>query len=190
MRQISLSMNGFELSLKKARKRVFLDERDRIVPWGALIGLIDPYASKGKHGRPPFAVSVILRLHFLQQWFGLSDRVLEESLHDIPLREFAGLDAGISRMPDETTLLRFRHLLEKHELSQTLFAAINTLLTERGLLFKRGTAVDATLINAPSSTKNQEKKRDDQMHSTKSTSSLAIRAIEASKNAKKTKTFR
>ena len=168
MRQRSLGQTGFELFPKKTRKREFLEEMERVVPWEVLIGLIEPYAPKGKNGRPPFAVSIMLRLHFLQQWFGLSDPALEEALHDIPLyREFAGLDAGISRLPDETTILRFRHLLEKHDLSETLFTAINTLLTERGLLLKRGTAVDATLINAPSSTKNQEKKRDDEMHSTK-----------------------
>jgi IS5 family transposase len=109
----------------------------------------------------------MLRIHFMQQWFGLSDPAMEESLHDVPLyREFAGLDAGLSRLPDESTILRFRHLLEQHNLSIQLLATINATLAKRGLLLKAGTVVDATLIAAPSSTKNSKGERDPEMHQT------------------------
>ena len=132
-----------------------------------LIELIEPHAPKGKNGRPPFAVSTMLRIHFMQQWFGLSDPAMEESLHDIPLhREFAKLDAGVSRLPDESTILRFRHLLEKHELSAKILSTINAILANHGLLLKAGTVVDATLIAAPSSTKNKSGERDPEMHQT------------------------
>ncbi len=121
-----------------------------------------------KGGRPTFALETILRIHFLQQWFGLSDPAMEEALHDIPLYcEFARLDAGMARMPDETTILRFRHLLEEHNLSIQLMATINASLIAKGLMLKTGTVVDATLIAAPSSTKNSKGERDPQMHQTK-----------------------
>ena len=165
MKQISLPTAGFELAPKKTRKREFLDEMNVVVPWTELVSLIELHAPKGKTGRPPFAVSTMLRIHFMQQWFGLSDPAMEESLHDVPLyREFAELDAGISRLPDESTILRFRHLLEKHDLSTQLLATINATLAQRGLLLKAGTVVDATLIAAPSSTKNGKGERDPEMH--------------------------
>ncbi|MEC5215602.1 IS5 family transposase [Actimicrobium sp. GrIS 1.19] len=168
MKQISLPTSGFELAPKKTRKREFLDEMNLVVPWAELVSLIEPHAPKGKTGRPPFAVSTMLRIHFMQQWFGLSDPAMEESLHDIPLyREFAELDAGMSRLPDESTILRFRHLLEKHALSAQLLATINATLAKRGLLLKTGTVVDATLIAAPSSTKNSKGERDPEMHQAK-----------------------
>lgn len=110
----------------------------------------------------------MLRIHFMQQWFGLSDPAMEEALHDVPLyREFAGLDAGVTRMPDESTILRFRHLLEGNNLSIQLLAAINATLATKGLLLKSGTVVDATLIAAPPSTKNRTGERDPEMHQTK-----------------------
>ena len=168
MKQISLSTTGFELAHKKTRKREFLDEMNLVVPWGELVRLIAPHAPRGKTGRPPFAVSTMLRIHFMQQWFGLSNPAMEESLHDVPLyREFAELDAGLSRLPDESTILRFRHLLEKHALSAQLLVAINATLAKRGLLLKSGTVVDATLIAAPSSTKNSKGERDPEMHQAK-----------------------
>lgn len=168
MKQISLSTTGFELAHKKTRKREFLEEMNLVVPWAELVSLIEPHAPKGKTGRPPFAVSTMLRIHFMQQWFGFSDPAMEESLHDVPLyREFAELDAGVSRLPDESTILRFRHLLEKHELSAPLLATINGTLAKRGLLLKTGTVVDATLIAAPSSTKNSTGERDPEMHQAK-----------------------
>ena len=167
MKQMSLSTTGFELVHKRTRKREFLDEMELVVPWVELIELIEPHAPKGKNGRPPFAVSTMLRIHFMQQWFGLSDPAMEESLHDIPLhREFAKLDAGVSRLPDESTILRFRHLLEKHELSAKILSTINAILANHGLLLKAGTVVDATLIAAPSSTKNKSGERDPEMHQT------------------------
>jgi IS5 family transposase len=167
MKQISLA-TGFEISTKRTRKREFLDEMNLVVPWAELIALIEPHAPTGKTGRPPFAVATMLRIHFMQQWFGLSDPAMEEALHDVPLyREFAGLDAGVTRMPDESTILRFRHLLEANDLSIQLMAAINTILATKGLLLKSGTVVDATLIAAPPSTKNRTGERDPAMHQTK-----------------------
>ena len=171
MKQISLATTGFELVTKRTRKRVFLDEMSLVVPWRELVGLIQPFAPMGtgaKGGRPTFALETMLRIHFLQQWFGLSDPAMEEALHDTPLYcEFARLDAGMARMPDETTILRFRHLLEEHNLSIQLLATINATLIAKGLMLKTGTVVDATLIAAPSSTKNSTGERDPEMHQTK-----------------------
>jgi transposase, IS5 family len=145
---------GLDLSTKRTRKREFLDEMTRVVPWQKLIALIEPHYPKGKTGRPPFPIATMLRIHFLQQWFSLSDPAMEEALHDIPLyREFAQLEAGMTRLPDESTILRFRHLLEAHELSVGMLAAVNEILQAKGLMLKVGSAVDATLIAAPSSTK-------------------------------------
>lgn len=161
---------GFDPIHKKTRKEVFLDEMNRVVPWAALIALIQPHA-RGAHqalgGRPPFAVETMLRIHCLQLWWNLSDPAMEEELHERPLyREFAGL-AGSPRIPDETTILRFWHLLEKHELAAKVMETINAGLAKQGLLLKTGTLVDATLIAAPTSTKNKEGKRDPEMHQTK-----------------------
>ena len=168
MKQLSLATTGFELVTKRTRKREFLDEMNQVVPWAELVAVIERAAPPSKTGRPPFAAEVMLRIHFMQQWFGLSDPAMEEALHDVPLyREFARLDAGMSRLPDESTILRFRHLLESHNLSPKLLATINALLADKGLLLKAGTAVDATLIAAPSSTKNQSGERDPEMHQTK-----------------------
>ena len=168
MKQMSLGNNGFDLSPNRTRKREFLDEMNRVVPWADLTMLIEPHYPKGKTGRPPFGIATMLRIHFMQQWFGLSDPAMEEALHDVPLyREFAGLDAGITRLPDETTILRFRHLLERHHLAGPMLAAINELLRSKGLMLRAGTVVDATLIAAPSSTKNADGERDPEMHQTK-----------------------
>ena len=121
MKQTSLATAGFELVTKTTRKRVFLSEMERVVPWAGLVRLIEPYApqaSSAKVGRPAFAVQTMLRIHFMQQWFGLSDPAMEEALHDVPLYcQFARLDPGATRLPDETTILRFRHLLEAHSLA-------------------------------------------------------------------------
>ena len=165
MKQISLGGNAFELSPKRTRKREFLDEMNRVVSWTELVMLIEPHYPKGKTGRPSFGIATMLRIHFMQQWFGLSDPAMEEALHDVPLyREFAGLDAGMSRLPDETTILRFRHLLEAHQLAGPMLAAINALLRSNGLMLRAGTVVDATLISAPTSTKNASGERDPEMH--------------------------
>ena len=168
MKQISLAVTGFELAAKRTRKREFLEEMDRVVPWSQLLALIAPHAPAGKTGRPPFDPEVMLRIHLLQQFFGHSDPAMEEALHDIPLyREFARLDAGITRLPDESTILRFRHLLEAHDLGAQILEAVNAQLQRQGLLLKTGTVVDATLISAPSSTKNAQGERDPEMHQTK-----------------------
>jgi IS5 family transposase len=165
MKQISLGLN---LSTKKTRKREFLDEMERVVPWKALVQIIEPYWPKSKTGRPPFAIETMLRIHYLQHWFGLSDPAMEEALHDVPLYlEFAGLSSGASRIPDETTILRFRHLLEKHDLAVDMLRVVNDILQAKGLLMRTGTAVDATLIAAPSSTKNDSGERDPEMKQTK-----------------------
>lgn len=168
MKQISLATTGFELVTKRTRKREFLDEMNLVIPWSHLLALITPHAPAGKTGRPPFATEVMLRIHLLQQFFGHSDPAMEEALHDIPLyREFAKLDAGITRLPDESTILRFRHMLEQNDLGVQILAAVNAKLIDRGLLLKTGTVVDATLIAAPSSTKNGKGERDPEMHQTK-----------------------
>ena len=152
----------------KTRKREFLDEMDRVVPWEALIGLIEPHYPTGKTGRPPMPLPVMLRVHLLQQWFGLSDPAMEEALHDVPLyREFSGIDSGMARLPDESTILRFRHLLEQHGLAAQMLTAVNDILRDKGLMLRAGTVVDATLISAPSSTKNASGQRDPQMKQTK-----------------------
>jgi len=138
---------------------------ERVVPWVELVALIAPYYPEGKNGRPPFALETMLRTHFLQLWFTLSDPGMEEAFFDAPVyRQFAQLEE-FARMPDESTILRFRHRLEKHKLSEKILAVVNDLLTQRGLLLKTGTVVDATLIAAPTSTKNKDKARDPEMHS-------------------------
>jgi IS5 family transposase len=165
MKQISLGLN---LSTKKTRKREFLEQMEKVVPWAVLVEIVAPHCPKSKTGRPPFPIETMLRIHYMQQWFGLSDPAMEESLHDVPvLREFAKLDGVLDRLPDETTILRFRHLLEKHDLAPDMLRVVNDLLQHKGLLLKTGTAVDATLISAPSSTKNKSGERDPEMHQTK-----------------------
>jgi IS5 family transposase len=140
---------------------------NHVVPWTALVELITPYYPTGQLGRRPFALETMLRVHFMQQWFGLSDPAMEEALFDVPLyREFAQLDSWTSRLPDESTILRFRHRLEKHKLAVQILAVVNEVLQGKGLLLKAGTVVDATLINAPSSTKNAKGERDPEMHQT------------------------
>ena len=165
MKQADLRLN---LTSKRTRKREFLDEMNLVVPWADLVALIAPFAPEGKKGRLTFAVANMLRLHFMQQWFGLSDPAMEEALHDVPLyREFAGLDNWTTRLPDESTILRFRHLLEQHKLADQMLVVINDMLRDKGLTLRAGTVVDATLIAAPSSTKNASGTRDPEMHQTK-----------------------
>ncbi|MDP3708353.1 MAG: IS5 family transposase [Polaromonas sp.] len=164
MKQAALNLN---LSVKKTRKQVFLEQMDQVVPWAALVKLIAPYYPEGRTGRPPFSLLTMLRIHFMQQWFTLSDPAMQEAFFDTPLyREFAQLEE-FSRMPDESTILRFRHRLEKHKLAEQILLTVNELLSKQGLLLKAGTAVDATLIPAPCATKNKDKARDPEMHSSK-----------------------
>lgn len=165
MKQLGLGLN---LSTKKTRKREFLDEMERVVPWAALVQVVEPYYPKAKTGRPPFGIETMLRIHYLQQWFALSDPAMEEALHDMPVfREFAKLGDGVTRLPDETTILRFRHLLEKYDLATDMLRVVNDILQAKGLMMKKGTVVDATLIAAPSSTKNAEGERDPEMKQAK-----------------------
>ena len=165
MKQLGLGLN---LSTRKTRKRVFLEEMERVVPWAALVQIVEPHCPRAKTGRPPFAVETMLRIHYLQQWFGLSDPAMEEALHDVALyREFAKLDGAAARLPDERTILRFHHLLEQHDLAPDMLRLVNDLLQTRGLMLRTGTAVDATLIAAPSSTKNADGERDPEMRQTK-----------------------
>jgi len=164
MKQAALNLN---LQLKKTRKQVFLEQMDQVVPWAELVSLIAPYYPEGKNGRPPFPLMTMLRTHFMQQWFTLSDPAMEEAFFDTPLyREFAQLEE-FARLPDESTILRFRHRLEEHKLAEQILITVNDLLTAKGLLLKAGTVVDATLIAAPTSTKNKDRARDPEMHSSK-----------------------
>jgi len=168
MKQTTFADNGFELATKKTRKRVFLEEMNGVVPWARLVVVIQGYAPTAKSGRPPFPIEVMLRIHFLQLWNNYSDPAIEEALHDMPVyRWFVGLDAGASRLPDESTILRFRHFLEEFGLAKVILSEVNATLQSKGLLLKNGTAIDATLIAAPTSTKNDSGTRDPQMHQTK-----------------------
>ena len=165
MKQLGLGLN---LSTKKTRKREFLEDMERVVPWTVLVQIVAPHYPRAKTGRPPFGIETMLRIHYLQQWFGLSDPAMEEALHDVPLyREFAKLDAVAARLPDETTILRFRHLLERHNLAVDMLRVVNDILQAKGLMMRTGTAVDATLISAPSSTKNADGERDPDMKQTR-----------------------
>ena len=169
MKQLSLAETGsLPKAGKETRKAVFLAEMETVVPWSRLVTLIEPFYPKKGNGLPPMPLTTMLRIHFMQQWFCYSDPAMEEALHDIPLlRRFAGLDAFEDVMPDGSTILRFRHLLEQHELAVAIFAEVNAALSEKGLSMTRGSVVDATLIAAPSSTKNQDKQRDPKMSQTK-----------------------
>jgi len=139
-----------------------------VVPWAALVQIVEPHCPRAKTGRPPMPVETMLRIHYLQQWFGLSDPAMEEALHDVPLyREFAKLGDAQARLPDETTILRFRHLLERHNLAPDMLRMVNDILLAKGLMLRTGTAVDATLISAPSSTKNADSERDPEMKQTR-----------------------
>ena len=155
MNQLSLA-HGFERSTKRTRRQVFLEEMLAVVPWNALVARIVPFAPAGATGRPPYPVLLLLRVHFLQQWFALSDEAVEDALHDFQVyRAFAGIDPGTTGVPDATTIQRFRHLLERHDLATALLDTVNALLEARGLMVRRGTLVDAKLVKAPSSTKDQ-----------------------------------
>jgi transposase, IS5 family len=168
MKQMTLAASGFEKHTKATRRAQFLAEMERVVPWAALCALIDPVYSKGTTGRPPVGLERMLRIYFLQQWFNLSDPAVEEALYDsIAMRSFVGIDLGREPAPDETTILRFRHLLESHDLGKRLFEEVGRHLQAQGLKVATGTIVDATIISAPSSTKNKTGTRDPEMHQTK-----------------------
>lgn len=152
---------------KRTRREVFLAEMEQVIPWEALLALIEPVYPKAGRGRRPYPLATMLRIHLMQNWFGLSDPGMEEALYEIvPLRQFARLPMT-GAFPDETTILNFRRLLETHELAAQMFDAVNAHLHARGLTLQKGTIVDATIIHAPSSTKNASGQRDPEMHQTK-----------------------
>ncbi len=169
MRQQTLAaQTGFEKYGRKTKRERFLEEMEQVVPWAELQGLVEPHYPKGENGRPPVGLSIMLRVYFLQQWFNLSDPGAEDALYESPvLRHFVGIDLGRAAVPDESTILGFRHLLEKRELGGAMLNAVNLYLDSRGIRITTGTIVDATIIHAPSSTKNRSGERDPEMHQTR-----------------------
>ena len=166
--QGSFSQAEYAGKKKQTRRDKFLAEMEQVVPWPRLVERLRPLYPKGERGRPPIGLERMLRIHFLQQWYGLADAAMEDALYDSQaLRGFAGIDLTVAAVPEATTILNFRHWLESHELSQALFAEVSAMLEERGLLMRQGTIVDATIIAAPPSTKNKSKARDPEMHQTK-----------------------
>lgn len=158
-------MTGFERYTKKTRRAIFLEEMEQVVPWAKLCALIEPHYPKPGNGRRPKELEQMLRIHFLQQWFNLADPAVEEALYDsATLRQFAGIDLGSEPVPDETTVCKFRHLLEEHKLGEKILGTVNLHLQAKGVRITTGTIVDATLIHAPSSTKNRDQSRDPEMH--------------------------
>jgi IS5 family transposase len=168
MKQMTLATTGFDKHAKPTRRAAFLAEMERVVPWKALCALIEPVYPKAGNGRPPIGLERMLRIYFLQNWFNLSDPAVEEALYDsLSMRSFVGIDLGREPVPDETTVCKFRHLLERNDLGKRLFEEVGRHLQAQGLKVSTGTIVDATIINAPSSTKNQDKARDPEMHQTR-----------------------
>lgn len=163
------TLTGFERHGKATRRSQFLSDMDRVVPWPQLLAVVEPFYPKGGEagGRPPIPLERMLRVYFLQLWFNLSDPAVEEALYDsVSMRSFAGIDLGSEGAPDETTVCKFRHLLERNKLGKRLLATVNEHLKHSGIRITNGTIVDATIISAPSSTKNQDGKRDPEMHQT------------------------
>jgi IS5 family transposase len=168
MNSLSFASLAYDNKKKKTRRERFLQEMDKIIPWKHLIEIIERYYPKAGNGRQPMPLERMLRIYFMQQWYGLSDPAMEDALYDIEsIRRFARVDIAADVVPDETTILHFRHLLEKHELTKKIFEKTQRYLTEKGLLLREGTIVDATIINAPSSTKNRDNARDKEMKQTK-----------------------
>ena len=169
MRQQTLAtQTGFEKYGRKSKRERFLDEMEQIVPWAELEVLVERHYPKGENGRPPVGLGIMLRVYFLQQWFNLSDPGAEDALYESPvLRRFVGIDLGRAPAPDESTILQFRHLLERHELGKAMLATVNRYLESQGIRITTGTIVDATIIHAPCSTKNQSGERDPEMHQTR-----------------------
>jgi transposase, IS5 family len=167
--QQSPATAGFEIYRKRTRRDEFLSQMDQVVPWVKLCALVEPFYPKGEGaGRPTVGLERMLRIYFLQHWFNLSDPAVEESLYDsASMRQFVGIDLGREAAPDETTVCKFRHLLEKHRLGKAIFAEVNAHLKSQGMKLSTGTIVDASIINAPSSTKNKDRRRDPEMHQTK-----------------------
>jgi transposase, IS5 family len=167
-RQGSFSQAEYGTKKKRTRRDRFLAEREVVVPWARLVERLRPFYPKGERGRPPIGLERMLRVYFLQQWYGLADEALEDALYDSQaLRGFASIDLAVDAVPEATTILNFRHWLERHGLTRVLFDEVGAMLAERGLLMRQGTIVDATIIAAPPSTKNKDKARDPEMHQTK-----------------------
>jgi IS5 family transposase len=167
MSQMSFGDAEYAGKRKQTRREVFLAEMEQVVPWKALLKLIEPFYPMAGNGRQPYPLEKMLRVHLMQNWFGLSDPAMEEALYEItPMRTFAGLSLT-QPIPDETTILNFRHLLEEYELAPDIMSRVNAHLSRKGLMLKRGSIVDATIIAAPSSTKNADGERDPEMHQTK-----------------------
>jgi len=169
MNQRSFASIEYAMKKKRTRREKFLSEMERIVPWARLVAVIQPlYPTSGRVGRQPIGVATMLRMYFLQQWYGLADEAVEDAIYDSQaLRDFVGIDLSRESVPDATTLLKFRRLLENNDLTRALFEEINAHLSQQGLLMRAGTIVDATIIAAPSSTKNADNTRDPEMHQTK-----------------------
>src|SRR5512143_2287353 len=167
--QRTLAMwTGFERYTKKTRRAEFLEEMERVVPWEKLCARIAPHYPKAGGGRRPKELEQMLRIYFVQQWFNLSDPAVEEALYDsLALRDFIGIDLGQEPAPDETTVCKFRHLLEEHHLGGEMLETVNLHLQSQGVRISKGTIVDATIIHAPSSTKNEKQERDPEMKQTK-----------------------
>ncbi|UQG59280.1 IS5 family transposase [Marinobacter sp. M3C] len=171
MKQTSFAQAEFAAKKKTTRRERFLAEMEQTVPWSRLLNALSPFYypdSRGKRGRPPIPLKRMLRMYFVQQWYALADEALEDAIYDSQaLRNFVGIDLAVESVPDATTLLKFRHLLEKQALTQVIFEQINGHLADRGMLMREGTIVDATIIAAPPSTKNKAKARDPEMHQTR-----------------------
>ena len=166
--QTSFAQAEFADKKKRTRREKFLGRMEEIIPWAGLLAVLQPFYPKGERGRPPIGLERMLRVYFLQQWYGLADEATEDAIYDSQaMRAFARIDLADDGVPDATTLLKFRRLLETHDLCKGLFQAINADLAARGLLLREGTLVDATLLAAPPSTKNKERKRDPEMHQTR-----------------------
>src|SRR6187399_933183 len=167
-RQASFSQAEYAGKKKITRREKFLARMEEIIPWQNLLAVIGPFYPKGGRGRPPVGLERMLRMYFLQQWYGLADEALEDAIYDSQaLRGFAGIDLAAVTVPDATTVMNFRHWLERHDLTKVLFDEVGATLEERGLLMRSGTLVYATIIAAPPSTKNKSKARDPEMHQTK-----------------------
>jgi IS5 family transposase len=168
MKQTTFASAAWDKKGKVTRRERFLAEMDAVIPWTRLLGLIEPHYPKAGNGTQPMPMERMLRIYFMQQWFNLSDPAMEDALYDSEsMRRFAGIELSDDAIPDESTILRFRHLLEKHYLTQAIFAQVRTLLEQKRLLLRSGTIVDATIIEAPPSTKNAEQARDPEMHQTR-----------------------
>ena len=163
-----LSFASLTPKKKQISTETFLNEMNRVIPWKELLSVIQPYYYSGKCGRKPMKLELMLRIYFLQQWFNLGDPTVEEAIYDrLSFQRFLKIDLMLDAIPDETTILNFRHLIEKHNLTMKILKKVNSLLQKKGVLLKQGTIVDATLIKAPASTKNKEGKRDEEMSSTR-----------------------